>query len=174
MPSRRRRPRRSDTSMACAQLSDGRVIVNDAGRRRVLMFDKALTTVERHRRHHARPKDQYGARASAIVEYAGDYDPVRRHHRARIPRPRWIRIVTRAMSAPRPNDVATMANASFGAPRVRQIGPADLSKLLSFHHSERQSPERHTHLQSCPIRRRSSGRTSTRAPPTRSRGFVFR
>ena len=82
-----------------------------------------------HRRYHARPKDAVRRSRQRNRRVRGRFDPVRRHHGA------WFLVldgsgvVTRAMSAPRPNDVATMANASFGAAALRQIGPTDLSKF---------------------------------------------
>jgi hypothetical protein len=104
------------------QLSDGRDIVNDAGRRRVLMFDKALATAQVIADTTPGRKTQYGARASAIVEYAGDttlfVDITGRGFLV----VDGSGVVMRAMSAPRPNDVTTMATASFGAVRFDKSG----------------------------------------------------
>ena len=104
------------------QLSDGRVIVNDVGRRRVLLFDKSLTTAQVIADTMPGRKTQYGGRGSAIVEYTGDstlfVDITGRGFLVLD----GSGVVTRAMSAPRPNDVATMANASFGAARFDKSG----------------------------------------------------
>jgi hypothetical protein len=104
------------------ELSDGRVLVNDAGRRRVLLFDKSLATSQIIADTTAGRKTQYGARASTIVEYAGDttlfVDIAGRGFLVLD----GSGAVARVMSAPRPNDVGSMATTAFGAPRFDKTG----------------------------------------------------
>src|SRR5215208_3703502 len=54
------------------ELSDGRVLVNDAGKRRLLMFDRLLSTARVVADTVAGSKVQYGPRATGIIPYAGD------------------------------------------------------------------------------------------------------
>jgi len=99
------------------ELSDGRVLVNDAGRRRLLMFDKTLKSVVIVADTTAERKLQYGPRATGIVPYTGDstlfVDIVGRAFLVLDPSGK----VARVMSAPRPNDMQTM---------MGTIGPASL------------------------------------------------
>ena len=104
------------------ELSDGRVVVNDAGRRRLLMFDKSLATAQVLADTTPGKKTQYGGRGSAIIEYPGDstlfVDVAGRGFFVLD----GAGAVARVMSAPRPNDVATMASASFGGLRFDKTG----------------------------------------------------
>jgi hypothetical protein len=104
------------------ELSDGRVVVNDAGRRRLLLFDKELASVSVIADTAPGRKAQYGARPSAIVQYVGDstlfVDVAGRGFLVLD----GAGNVARVMSAPRPNDVATMPNASMGAPTFDKSG----------------------------------------------------
>lgn len=104
------------------ELSDGRVVVNDAGRRRLLMFDKALLSMTVIADTTPGRKVQYGSRSSGIVRYAGDSTLL-----VDVTGRGFLVLdasgnVARVMSAPRPNDVATMPNASMGIPTFDASG----------------------------------------------------
>jgi hypothetical protein len=104
------------------ELSDGTVIVNDAGKRRLIAFDPTLATARIIADTTAGTNLQYGARATGIIPYAGDSILlVDAGGRA------FLVIdgkggVARVMSAPRPNDVASMVNSGLGAPGFDQRG----------------------------------------------------
>src|SRR4051812_4374675 len=49
------------------ELSDGRVLVNDAGKRRLIIFDKTLSTMQIIADTTSGRRNQYGARTSAII-----------------------------------------------------------------------------------------------------------
>jgi hypothetical protein len=104
------------------ELSDGTVIVNDAGTRRLLAFDKALRSPRIIADTVAGTKVQYGARPTSIIAYPGDstllIDAAGRA---------FLVIdangnVARVMSAPRPNDVMSMANPGNGIPAFDHQG----------------------------------------------------
>jgi len=104
------------------ELSDGRVVVNDAGKRRVLVFDKSLASALVIADTTPGRKAQYGARATGIVQYAGDSTLL-----IDIAGRGFLVLdaagtVARVMSAPRPNDIQTMANGSMGAPAFDKSG----------------------------------------------------
>jgi hypothetical protein len=104
------------------ELSDGTVIVNDAGKRRLIAFDRTLGVARILADTGAGSKLQYGGRSTGIIPYAGDstllVDAVGRA---------FLVIdgkgnVGRVMSAPRPNDVTSMTNAGLGAPGFDRQG----------------------------------------------------
>ena len=104
------------------ELSDGTVIVNDAGKRRLIAFDRTLSVARVIADTSAANKVQYGPRPTGIIPYAGDstllVDAVGRA---------FLVIdgkgeVARVMSAPRPNDVASMSNVGLGAAGLDRQG----------------------------------------------------
>ena len=104
------------------ELSDGTVIVNDAGKRRLIAFDRTLGRVRVIADTSPGTKAQYGPRSTGIIAYAGDSTLlVDAAGRA------FLVIdgqgnVARVMSAPRPNDVTSMTNAGLGAPGFDRQG----------------------------------------------------
>jgi hypothetical protein len=54
------------------ELSDGRVLVNDAGRRQIVIFDAALTSSTVAQDSTPGTSNSYGSRAAEIVRYLGD------------------------------------------------------------------------------------------------------
>src|SRR5690242_15327996 len=98
------------------ELSNGTVIVNDAGKRRLIAFDPTLGSVRVIADTSPGARAQYGPRATGVIPYAGDSTLfVDMSGRA------FLVIdehgnVARVMSAPRPNDVASMTSAGLGAP----------------------------------------------------------
>ncbi|MDB4908915.1 MAG: hypothetical protein JWO05_3699 [Gemmatimonadetes bacterium] len=104
------------------ELSDGRVMVNDPRGRRLMLLDGALALGRVIADTTAGAALQYGARASAIIPYAGDstlfVDGVGRALVVLGP----TGSVARVMSAPRPNDVQTLATSSQGSPRMDAAG----------------------------------------------------
>jgi hypothetical protein len=136
------------------------------------VFDKSITTARVIADTTPGRKTQYGARASAIVEYAGDttlfVDITGRGFLVLD----GSGVVARAMSAPRPNDVATMVNASFGAARLDRSGRLIYRSSL-FPSFKAPVVGRRTHRPSCPTRLLLRADFDTRAP-TRSHGFAFR
>jgi len=104
------------------ELSDGTVLVNDAGKRRLVAFDRSLGNIRVLADTMPGTKAQYGPRSTAIIPYAADstllVDPAGRA---------FLVIdgsgaVRRVMSAPRPNDVASMMAAGLGAPGFDRRG----------------------------------------------------
>jgi hypothetical protein len=104
------------------ELSDGTAIVNDAGKRRLLALDRTLGALRVIADTTAGNKVQYGARPSGIIPYAGDstllVDAAGRAFLVIDGRGN----VARVMSAPRPNDVASMTNAGIGIPGFDRRG----------------------------------------------------
>ena len=104
------------------ELSDGSVIVNDAGKRRLVAFDKTLGQARVIADTIAGSKIRYGPGSSAIIPYAGDSTLlVDAAGRAFLVIDR-NGTLARVMSAPRPNDVASMASAGLGAPGFDRQG----------------------------------------------------
>jgi hypothetical protein len=104
------------------ELSNGTVIVNDAGRRRFIVLDRTLRVERVIADTVAGSTLPYGGRSTGIIPYLGDstllVDPVGRA---------FLVIdgqggVARVMSAPRPNDVTSMTNAGLGMPRFDRQG----------------------------------------------------
>ena len=104
------------------ELSDGRVIANDVGKRRLLLFDRALATSRVIADTTSGTKAQYGSRATAIIAYAGDSTLL-----VDVAGRGFLVIdssgkVVRVMSAPRPNDVPMIAAGGMGAPAFDRGG----------------------------------------------------
>jgi hypothetical protein len=104
------------------ELSDGSVIVNDAGKRRLLAFDRSLGTIRVIADTTAGSKAQYGPRSTGIIPYTGDSTLL-----VDVAGRAFLVIdgkgtIARVMSAPRPNDVASMTNAGLGAPGFDRQG----------------------------------------------------
>jgi hypothetical protein len=104
------------------ELSDGSVIVNDAGKRRLVAFDRTLGAVRVLADTIAGSKVQYGARSTGIIPYAGDSTLL-----VDVAGRAFLVIdgkgsVARVMSAPRPNDVTSMASAGLGNPGFDRQG----------------------------------------------------
>ena len=104
------------------ELSDGSVIVNDAGKRRLIAFDKSLGAPRVIADTVAGSKIQYGARSTGIIPYAGDstllIDVAGRGFLVIDGKGNLARV----MSSPRPNDVTSMASAGLGAPGFDRQG----------------------------------------------------
>ena len=104
------------------ELADGRVLVNDAGKRRLLVFDRALASVQIVADTTPGRKVQYGPRPTGIVPYPGDstllIDLTGRAFLVLDASGNAARV----MSVPRPNDLQTMAGGSMGAPSLDRSG----------------------------------------------------
>lgn len=98
------------------ELSNGDVLVNDAGNRRVIVFDKALSTFRIVADSSVKTRNMYGKRPTLIIPYLGDstllVDVGARAFLVMSP----TGGVTRVMSPPRPNDLGFMAGAGLGQP----------------------------------------------------------
>ena len=104
------------------ELSDGSVIVNDAGKRRLLAFDRSLGTVRVIADTTPGSKAQYGPRSTGIIPYTGDSTLL-----VDLAGRAFLVIdakgtIARVMSAPRPNDIASMTNAGLGTPGFDRHG----------------------------------------------------
>ncbi len=104
------------------ELSDGRLIANDAGARRLMLFDARLATSKVIADSVSGSPSPYGKRPAGIIPYAGDttllVDVGARAFVVFDARG----VVTGVMSPPRANDVGNMANPAFGAPRIDAKG----------------------------------------------------
>lgn len=104
------------------ELSNGEILVNDAGNRRVIVFDKSLATFRVVADSSVKTRNMYGKRPTLIIPYAGDstllVDVGTRSFLVLSP----AGTVTRVMSPPRPNDVGFMAGAGLGQPAFDQTG----------------------------------------------------
>lgn len=98
------------------ELSDGRLLVNDAGARRLLLFDRSLQSAIVVADSGSGHGTSYGTRPTGIISYAGDttllVDLGARAFLVVSPDGRIVRV----MSAPRPSDVSFMWNPGFGTP----------------------------------------------------------
>ncbi|MEP6766983.1 MAG: hypothetical protein ABJB66_21885, partial [Gemmatimonadaceae bacterium] len=98
------------------ELSDGRVLVNESGNRRAVLFDKALANFQIVADSSIATHNLYGKRPTGIIPYVGDttllIDVGARAFLVMSP----SGAVTRVMSAPRQNDVAMMGSSEYGAP----------------------------------------------------------
>ncbi|HSA55929.1 MAG TPA: hypothetical protein VLE53_09500 [Gemmatimonadaceae bacterium] len=98
------------------ELSDGRVLVNDAGRRRLLLFDRALAQAKILADSAAGTPVAYGARPTGIIPYLGDstllIDQSARAFLVLDPEGK----VARVMSPPRAGDIGFMWNPAIGTP----------------------------------------------------------
>jgi hypothetical protein len=98
------------------ELSDGRVLVNDAGARRVLLLDRALQTSTIVADSGIGRGTSYGRRPTGIIAYASDttllVDLTARAFLVIDPKGAIVRV----MSAPRPGDMNFMWNPAFGTP----------------------------------------------------------
>jgi hypothetical protein len=104
------------------ELSDGRVLINDAGARRILIFDKTLASAAIVADTSPGRKLQYGSRASGIIPFAGDSTLF-----VDIGGRAFIVLdgagnVARVMSAPRPNDMQNIAGGSIGTASLDKAG----------------------------------------------------
>jgi len=97
------------------ELSDGHVLVNDAGRHRLLLFDTGLSSVPVVADTSSTAGTRYGPRATTIISFTGDstllVDGVGRAFLVLDP----SGATTRVMAAPRPNDVTGMMGSGLGA-----------------------------------------------------------
>lgn len=104
------------------ELSNGDVVVNDAGNRRVIAFDNTLSTFRTVADSSAKTRNMYGKRATLIIPYASDstllVDVGARAFLVIAPSGK----VTRVMSPPRPNDLAFMASGGLGQPQFDAQG----------------------------------------------------
>jgi len=104
------------------ELSDGTVIVNDAGKRRLIAFDHMLGNVRVIADTMPGTRAQYGPRSTGIIPYTADSTLlVDMAGRAFLVIDGKVN-VARVMSAPRPNDVASMTTAGLGAPGFDRQG----------------------------------------------------
>jgi hypothetical protein len=98
------------------ELSDGRLLVNDAARRQLLLLDRSLAVVKVIADSTTGAADSYGARPTGIIPYLADstllIDLGARAFLVIDP----AGTVARVMSPPRPADVGFMWNPSLGTP----------------------------------------------------------
>jgi hypothetical protein len=98
------------------ELSDGRLLVNDAGARRVLLLDATLRVIRIVADSSAGSGISYGRSPTGIVRYVADstllVDLTARAFLVIDPQGTIVRV----MSVPRPADVAFMWNPAFGTP----------------------------------------------------------
>lgn len=112
------------------ELSDGRVIVNESGKRRLVVLDKALGVALTIADTVSGSKIQYGPRPTGMIPYVADSTLfVDAAGRA------FLVVdgagnVARVMSAPRPNDVASMTNPGLGSPGFDRNGRLIYRTLL--------------------------------------------
>jgi hypothetical protein len=96
------------------QLAGGRLLVNDAGRRRVLLFDSTLTRASVVIDSASGTQNSYGPRASTLIAYLGDstlfVDIVSQSLVVIDPGGR----IGRVMAAPRPQEVGLLSQGSSG------------------------------------------------------------
>lgn len=104
------------------ELTNGEVLINDAGNRRVIVFDKNLATIRTVADSSTKTRNMYGKRATLIIPYTGDstllVDVGARAFLVMAPSGK----VTRVMSPPRPNDLAFMASPGLGQPQFDAQG----------------------------------------------------
>ena len=103
-------------------LSDGRVLVNEAGKRRLLLFDKTLANVRVVADTSAGSKVSYGLRPSTIIPYLGDSTLF-----VDLPGRAFLvldgeGVAARVMSLPRANDLFALSGSAPGAPRFDRAG----------------------------------------------------
>lgn len=104
------------------ELSDGRLLANDAGSRRLVLFDRALATSTVVADSVSGSSSPYGKRPAGIIPYVGDSTLL-----VDVAARAFVVLdgngkVTGVMSPPRANDVANMASPSLGAPRLDPQG----------------------------------------------------
>lgn len=104
------------------ELADGRLLVNDAGARRLLLLDASLALVRVVADSSAESGIPYGRRPTGIIAYAGDstllVDVAARAFLVVDP----AGTIVRVMSTPRPADVSFMWNPAFGTPGFDERG----------------------------------------------------
>lgn len=104
------------------ELSDGGLFANDAGSRRLILFDRSLTTSKVVADSVSGSSSPYGKRPAGIIPYSGDTTLlVDVAARAFVVLDRNGN-VTGVMSPPRANDVSNMVSPSFGAARLDPKG----------------------------------------------------
>lgn len=98
------------------ELSDGRLLVNDAGARRLLLLDASLRVIRVVADSIAGSGISYGRRPTGIIPYVADstllVDLSARAFLVVDPQG----VIVRVMSVPSPADIAFMWNPAFGAP----------------------------------------------------------
>jgi hypothetical protein len=120
------------------ELSDGRVLVNDAGRRRLLLLDPTLQHAKLLADSGTATGNAYGTRPTEIIAYTGDstlfVDVGARAFLVVDPSGRIVRV----MSPPRPVDIPFLANPSFGTPGFDREGRILYRSMLmpAFHAPE--------------------------------------
>ena len=104
------------------ELSNGQVLVNDAGNRRVIVFDSTLSEFRTVADSSVATHNLYGKRATLIIPYVADttllVDVGARAFLVMSP----AGAVTRVMSPPRPTDLAMMGSAEMGRPGFDRDG----------------------------------------------------
>ena len=104
------------------ELTNGDVLVNDAGNRRVIVFDKLLSSVRLVADSSVKTRNMYGKRPTLIVPYTADstllVDVGSRAFLVVSPTGK----VARVMSPPRPNDLGFMASGGLGQPAFDSEG----------------------------------------------------
>ena len=104
------------------ELSDGRLLVNDAKSRRLLLFDASLGTATAITTGDAAGAFPYGTRGSLIMPFTGDsslfLDVAGRTLLVLSSEGKVVRL----MSAPRPFDVPNLANGNPGSTRIDASG----------------------------------------------------
>jgi len=104
------------------ELSDGRLIVNESGKRRLVILDRTLSDERVIADTVSGSKVQYGPRATGIIPYQGDSTLL-----VDVAGRAFVVVdaagnVARVMAAPRPNDVESMTNPGIGTPALDRNG----------------------------------------------------
>ncbi|MBA3670437.1 MAG: hypothetical protein H0W68_00245 [Gemmatimonadaceae bacterium] len=101
---------------AVRQLPDGRVLVNDQARRRLILLDTTLKTVATVADSTSSTANAYGAQAGGLLAFRGDsslfVDPASLSMLVIDPAGKIVRV----MAAPRPQDVTFLTGGLFGNP----------------------------------------------------------
>jgi hypothetical protein len=104
------------------ELSDGRLLANDAGGRRLVLLDKSLAMVRVVADSASGSSSPYGKSPTGIIPYLGDstllVDVSSRAFLVVAP----SGAVVRVMSPPRTSNLSSLANPAFGAPRLDAKG----------------------------------------------------
>ena len=153
-------------------LPDGRLLVNDPSKRRVILFDSSLSKYTVVADSTSATATAYSGRNAGLIPYRGDstlfVDPTSMSMLVIDP---TGKLGTRVMSVPRPDDAFALTGVAFGVAGFDAKGRLVYRTPPTFNvprgPARRGRPRRQTPR--CPTRRRSSASTSRRARSTRRR-----